>query len=103
MTKKVKVVGVPSDFTQEEIAACIVTQVPEDFDAAALIRFLRPRLSYFKIPKYIFTFHQLPVTASGKVKLGELKAIAAERSADPKTLQQIGNTEKGMYYTCTVK
>lgn len=103
MTKKVKVVGVPNTFTQEEIAACIVTEDGEAFDGQALLRFLKPRLSYFKIPKYILTFRQLPVTASGKVRLGELKQIAAQRAEDTEGLRQIANTEKGSYYICDVK
>ena len=103
MTKKVRAVGVPSTFTQEEIAACIVTEEGEAFDAQALLEFLQPRLSYFKIPKYIFTFRQLPVTASGKVRLGELKEIAAQRAADTEALRKIGSTKKGSYYTCDVQ
>ena len=92
MTKEVKVVGVPNKFTQEEIAACIVVEDGQDFDAAALLRFLKPRLSYFKIPKYIFTFRELPMTASGKVRLGELKEIAARNAADEAGLRAVGTT-----------
>ena len=92
MTKEVKVVGVPNKFTQEEIAACIVVEDGQDFDTAALLRFLKPRLSYFKIPKYIFTFRELPMTASGKVRLGELKEIAARNAADEAGLRAVGTT-----------
>ena len=92
MTKQVKVVGVPNEFTQEEIAACIVVDSDEEFDAQALLKFLKPRLSYFKIPKYIFTFRELPMTASGKVRLGELKEIAARNAADTAGLDAVGTT-----------
>ena len=92
MTKEVKVVGVPNEFTQEEIAACIVVDDDQYFDAQALLKFLKPRLSYFKIPKYIFTFHELPMTASGKVRLGVLKEIAAKNAADTAALDAVGTT-----------
>ena len=92
MTKQVKVVGVPNVFTQEEIAACIVVEEGQDFDPKALLQFLKPRLSYFKIPKYIFTFHELPMTASGKVRLGVLKEIAARNAADEAGLRAVGTT-----------
>ena len=78
--------------TQEEIAACIVVDSDEEFDAQALLKFLKPRLSYFKIPKYIFTFRELPMTASGKVRLGELKEIAARNAADTAGLDAVGTT-----------
>ena len=103
MTKKVKVVGVPSTFTQEEIAACIVTEEGEDFDGRALLRFLKPRLSYFKIPKYILTFRRLPVTASGKVRLGELKEIAARCAGNETGMRQVGSIQKSTCYICNVQ
>lgn len=80
------------DIVTGEIAACIVVEDGQDFDAAALLRFLKPRLSYFKIPKYIFTFRELPMTASGKVRLGELKEIAARNAADEAGLRAVGTT-----------
>ena len=92
VTKEVKVVGVPNVFTQEEIAACIVVEDGKQLDAEALLKFLRSRLSYFKIPKYIFTFRELPMTASGKVRLGELKEIAAKNAADEDGLKAVGTT-----------
>ena len=92
VTKEVKVVGVPNAFTQEEIAACIVVEEGQDLDAEALLKFLRSRLSYFKIPKYIFTFRELPMTASGKVRLGVLKEIAAKNAADEAGLHAVGTT-----------
>ena len=103
MTKKVKVVGVPSKFTQEEIAACVVTEEGQDFDTVKLLRFLKPRLSYFKMPKYILTFRQLPTTASGKVRLGELKEIAARYADNEEALHKIRGTEKNVYYYIDVQ
>ena len=98
MTKKVKVVGVPSSFTQEEIAACILTEEGEQFDAAALLKYLQPRLSYFKVPKYIFTCRELPLTASGKVRLGELKTIAARMAEEEDKLYAVTTSARGSHY-----
>ena len=98
MTRKVKVVGVPSSFTQEEIAACLIIEDGQSFDAVRLLQFLKPKLSYFKMPKYIFAFRELPRTASGKVKLGELKEIAARCAQDEALLTKIIGAEKNFYY-----
>ena len=98
MTRKVKVVGVPSSFTQEEIAACLIIEDGQSCDAVRLLQFLKPKLSYFKMPKYIFAFRELPRTASGKVKLGELKEIAARCAQDEALLTKIIGAEKNFYY-----
>ena len=98
MTSKVKVVGVPSRFTQEEIAACVIVPEGQDFDTVKLLQFLKPRLSYFKMPKYVFFFSELPRTASGKVRLGELKEIAARHAEQEASLGKIVGTEKNVYY-----
>lgn len=74
----VRVVGVPNDFTIEEIAACLI--LPEDavFDAQKLLDVLREELSYFKLPKFFILFREFPMTASGKIRLGLLKEKAAQ-------------------------
>ncbi|MBR5756890.1 MAG: acyl--CoA ligase [Firmicutes bacterium] len=98
VTKQVKVVGVPSRLTQEEIAACIVAEEGTAIDAAALIAFLKQKLSYYKIPKYIFSFRELPMTASGKIKLGQLKETAAGLASDTESLKQINLSDNNRYY-----
>ena len=98
MSSQVKVVGVPSEYTQEEICACLVPADAASFDASALVRFLRKKLSYFKVPKYILCFSELPMTASGKIKIGQLKETAAGYVTQAEALEVITDSSKGKYY-----
>lgn len=81
MVDKVKVVGVPSKFYQEEVAACIVTRDGKKLDHNKFFDFVRPRLAVFKIPQYILYFDNLPMTASGKIDLKTIQKEAAELAA----------------------
>ncbi|WP_329887336.1 class I adenylate-forming enzyme family protein [Pseudoramibacter faecis] len=76
----VKVVGVPDDIMQEEIAAVIGMKAGH-IDREALTAFLKKRLAYFKIPKYIFETKRLAMTQSGKI---DLKAVREEASRSVK-------------------
>lgn len=61
-------VGVPGEHGEQEVLA-VVSPVPgEHFDPAALLRFLRPRMAHFMLPRYIRTQPELPVTPTGKVR-----------------------------------
>lgn len=77
----VKVVGVPAQVLQEEIAACIVPKPGYQADKEALMAHLEPRLARYKQPAYILEFSELPMNASGKVELQVLKQTAARRVA----------------------
>lgn len=68
---EVKVLGLPSPVTQEEIAACIVTE--GDRDEKHLRAFLSALLARYKIPRYLLFMEELPRTANGKIKIGALK------------------------------
>ena len=83
---QVKVVGIPAEVLQEEIAACIVPKPGREVRKDELLDFLRPRLAHFKVPAYILPFDSFPTNASGKIVLKDLKRKAkamaeAERSA----------------------
>lgn len=69
--QEVKVFGVPSPVTQEEIAACIVAE--GDRDEKHLRAFLSALLARYKIPRYLLFVEELPRTANGKIKIGALK------------------------------
>lgn len=81
MVENVCVIGVPNPFTNEEIAACIEEKSDVPFDSKALMKYLSGKLSYFKMPKFLLLFDELPMTASGKVKLSALKERAAALTA----------------------
>nr|WP_314628488.1 AMP-binding protein [uncultured Noviherbaspirillum sp.] len=65
----------------EEVVAFI--EVAPDIvpDLAALQKYLRERLSPYKIPAEIVVLHQLPATPTGKLQKHVLKQLAAHRDA----------------------
>ncbi len=75
----VKVIGIPAEVLQEEIAACIVPVPGCQVDKEGLLRYLKPRLAHYKIPAYVLTFDKFPMNASGKIHLKRLKEMALEK------------------------
>lgn len=74
-----KAIGVKSEVTQEEIAACIVLENSEQIDREKLRSFLNEKLSYYKVPKYILEFEAFPMTSSGKIDLKKLSISVYEK------------------------
>jgi len=72
----VAVVGVPSSYFGEEIAAFVVVAPGETVSADELRRHFAEHLAPFKIPRWIHFVDSLPMTASGKVKKDVLRARA---------------------------
>jgi fatty-acyl-CoA synthase len=79
--RRAQTVGVPHDTLGEMAVACIVPHDGAQIDEDALRAFLRQRLASFKVPRRFLLMREdeMPVTAIGKVKSGELKALAQER------------------------
>jgi crotonobetaine/carnitine-CoA ligase len=62
------VVGVPSEFGEDEVMA-IISPVPgEEVDPVELIAFLTPRLPHFMVPRFIRVLAELPKTPTQKVE-----------------------------------
>ena len=61
------VAGVPHAVLGEDVAAWIVTSPGADIDRAELDKFLRSRLSDYKVPREINLVDELPRNATGKV------------------------------------
>lgn len=72
-----KAVGVPDAFYGEEICLCIVTDPQNPCDEAYIRSQMEGKLAAYKIPRYILFLESVPVTSTGKIKLQELKDIAA--------------------------
>jgi crotonobetaine/carnitine-CoA ligase len=66
------VIGVPSDLSEEEIKAFVVTTGPADY--AALCAWAAERLAPFKVPRYWEQVGSLPRTATQRVAKHELPA-----------------------------
>ena len=75
--REVKVIGLPAAVLQEMIVACIVPEEGTTISNAGLMTHLENHLAY-KLPAHIVRMDALPVNASGKIMLGELKKQAAE-------------------------
>ena len=69
----VKVIGVPSDFFGEEVAACVMLKDGAVFDEAAVRAELAKRLARYKMPSYFIVYEQLPLLGSGKIDGAALK------------------------------
>lgn len=74
------VVGVPSEFAEEEIMAVIVPATAEPPDPVALVEFLAERAPHFMIPRYYRFVRELPMTPTEKVRKTVLRqeAITAD-------------------------
>ena len=77
----VKVIGVPSDFFGEEVAACIKLKDGASFDEAAVKAELLKRLAKYKVPSFFIVYDRLPMLGSGKIDGVALKKDALEKLA----------------------
>jgi fatty-acyl-CoA synthase len=75
------VVGVPDERWGECGFAFVVLRAGAALDAAALRAALASKLAGFKVPAHVAFVEDLPRTATGKARRGELRRIAAEISA----------------------
>lgn len=71
--KECAVVAVPSDATEDDILACVVVADGAARDGATLRAYLKPRLPYFMVPRYIRFLDTLPKTPTEKVRKQALR------------------------------
>ena len=71
---EVAVCAVPGQLGDDDIKACIVETAPGALSAAAVFGFLRDRVAYFAIPRYVHIHEALPVNALGRVMKDRLRA-----------------------------
>lgn len=76
---EVKVVGIPAEVLQEEIVACVIPKEGMTLDEEKVTAYVKERLSDYKVPKYVLTFQEFPINASGKVLTKDLKQQVADR------------------------
>lgn len=75
----VKVIGIKADVLQEEIVACIVPAEGKVINVERLKDCIKNKISYYKVPKHILIFQELPYTSNGKIALNELKQAVMDR------------------------
>ncbi|EAQ04685.1 AMP-dependent synthetase and ligase [Pseudooceanicola batsensis HTCC2597] len=67
-------VAVPSEHSEDDVMICIAPVEGKTVDPAQLIDFLKDRMAYFMVPRYVRTLDTLPKTPSAKVLKHELRA-----------------------------
>ncbi|MEU7813995.1 AMP-binding protein [Pseudonocardia sp. NPDC049154] len=68
------VVGVASEFGEQEVLAAVVPADGTALDPVDLLELLRGRLPYFMVPRYVRVLADLPLTATGRVQKSELRS-----------------------------
>jgi len=66
-------IAVPSELGEDEVMAVVAPAPGHEVDPAQLIEFLRDRLAYFMIPRYVRVLPELPKTPSSKVLKTQLR------------------------------
>lgn len=70
------VVGIQGEDGDERIVAFVEPRLPDEpLDVAALQDFLRGRLSPYKCPQQVVQVRELPLTANGKIRKHDLRAL----------------------------
>ena len=62
------VIGVPSEFGEDEVKVCLTVFGGNAFDPKSLIDFLLPRVPRFMLPRYVEVLEALPRTPTEKVR-----------------------------------
>ena len=72
--REAAVIGVPSEYSEDEVMAVIAPVPGASIDLQALSEFLAARMPYFMVPRYIRILPELPKTPTAKVMKAELRA-----------------------------
>ena len=72
--REAAVVGVPSEFGEDDVLAVVAPVAGHTIDPVELIDFLRPRMAHFMIPRYVRQLPELPKTPTQKVQKNLLRA-----------------------------
>jgi len=75
----VQVVGVPDARYGEELMAWIVPRGGAEIDRDAIAAFCEGRIARHKVPRYVGTVDEFPMTVTGKVQKFKLREMAIER------------------------
>ena len=75
----VQVVGVPDERYGEELAAWIVPRADATVDRESVAAFCEGKIAHYKVPRYVFTVEEFPMTVTGKVQKFKLREMAIEQ------------------------
>ncbi|HEX8106056.1 MAG TPA: AMP-binding protein [Solirubrobacteraceae bacterium] len=74
----VQVVGVPDERYGEEIAAFVVPREGAAIDPEAIREHCRASIAHYKVPRYVLTVDEFPMTVTGKIQKFKLRDAAIE-------------------------
>jgi crotonobetaine/carnitine-CoA ligase len=72
--REVAVVGVPSEFGEDEVMAVVAPVEGRTVDPVELLEYLRPRLAHFMVPRFVRVLAELPKTPTQKIQKHLLRA-----------------------------
>jgi carnitine-CoA ligase len=72
------VVGIPSEFTDEDVAAFVVRRPGAKLDAADVTAWCRTRLADFKAPRHVWLVESLPKTETQRTEKYHLRQLARD-------------------------
>lgn len=75
----IKVIGIPAEVKQEEIAACIIPKDGYHVRADEVREVVGAALAHYKVPEFVLEFEEFPFNASGKIHTNVLKKQAMNR------------------------
>jgi fatty-acyl-CoA synthase len=75
----VQVVGVPDERYGEEIMAWVIAREGATVDEEELREYCRGKIARFKIPRYVASCSEFPMTVTGKIQKHALRAQAIEK------------------------
>jgi fatty-acyl-CoA synthase len=74
----VQVIGVPDARFGEELMAWVVPREGAAVDQASVAAFCDGRIAHYKVPRYVETVGEFPMTVTGKVQKYRLREMAVE-------------------------
>ena len=77
--RDVQVVGVPDQKYGEEIMAWIQTEDGAEVDLEEIRAFCQGKIAHYKVPRYVATTDDFPMTVTGKIQKFKLRDDAIER------------------------
>jgi fatty-acyl-CoA synthase len=75
----VQVVGVPDERYGEEVAAFVIAREGMALDTEAVREFCAAKIAHYKVPRYVISVDEFPMTITGKVQKFKLRDAAIEQ------------------------
>ena len=76
--KDVQIVGVPDKRYGEAIAAFVIPRGGDPIEPESVQEFCRGKIAHYKIPRYVLTVDEFPMTVTGKIQKFKLREQAVE-------------------------